>query len=83
MEEPLRIELEDAAAAEALRRALQEYGADLDESSCVRVPVSGRSAEQSVTEVLTAIDDWLVESGTAFVRVHLDGSTYTLNVPAS
>ncbi|MGH3071488.1 MAG: hypothetical protein ACRDNB_04350 [Gaiellaceae bacterium] len=84
MQHPLRIELHDPVAAESLRRALSRFHAEtvrLDGHAEVRLELVAGNPEQRIVEALNLIDAWLATSGTASVRIHLDGHAYTLNAP--
>jgi hypothetical protein len=37
--------------------------------------------ERRIVNALSAIDAWLASAGIGSVRVHLDGSSYTLHAP--
>jgi hypothetical protein len=79
---PLRIELKDPAAAEWLSRELSRFQAEvvrLDGHAEVRIDLVAGNPERRIVEALNLIDGWLARSGTASVRVHLDGHSYTLN----
>jgi hypothetical protein len=39
--------------------------------------------ERRITDVLNAIDQWLPTAGLPLVKLHLDGSSYTLSAPAA
>jgi hypothetical protein len=85
MHQPLRIELRDPAAAESLRHELSRFHAEVvqvDGHAEVRLELILGNPERRIVDALNAIDDWLAQSGTASVRVHLDGHSYTLNAPA-
>ncbi len=82
--QPLRIEVPDETHAAGLRRRLQPLDVetvDVDGRVEVRIELVDRNPENRVADVLSAIDSWLPTAGLAFVRVHLDGSTYTLHAP--
>lgn len=84
MHEPLRIEVPDEAHAAGLRRQLQPFEVetvDVDGHVEVRIELLDRNPEGRVVDVLNAIDGWLPTAGLTFVRVHLDGSTYTVHAP--
>jgi hypothetical protein len=84
--DPIRIELDDHALAESLRRALSIYHAEVvreDGRAEVRVDLVDGNPEQRVTQTLSAIDAWLARTGTASVRVHLDGRVHTLSAAPS
>ena len=84
MHEPLRIELDDPAQADSLRHALGVFHAETvhrDGHAEVRVELIESNPERRVTDALNVIDTWLARSGTANVRVHLDGHVYTLHAP--
>ena len=85
MHPPLRIEVSDETLAEDLRRQLQPFDVDtvtVDGHAEVRIHLTQRNPEGRVVDALNAIDSWLLTAGVPFVRVHMDGSTYTLNAPA-
>jgi hypothetical protein len=42
-----------------------------------------RSPERRVVDVLNAVDRWLPTAGVPLVKVHLDGTSYTLSAPAT
>jgi hypothetical protein len=81
---PVRIELQDPASAESLRRALARFHAEvvhLDGHAEVRLDLIAGNPERRIVEALNLVDGWLARSGTSSVRVHLDGHSYTLNSP--
>jgi hypothetical protein len=81
---PFRIELKDPASAESLSRELSRFHAEvvrLDGHAEVRLDLIADNPERRIVEALNLIDGWLGRSGTASVRVHLDGRSYTLNAP--
>ena len=47
----------------------------------VRIDLLDRNPEVRVVDALNTIDRWLLTAGLPFVRVHLDGSSYTLHAP--
>jgi len=80
----LTIELPEEELAEELRRRLQSFDVDtveVDSHWEVRIHLLERNPESRVTNALHAIDAWLPNAGVEFVRVHLDGSSYTLHAP--
>jgi len=82
--EPLRVEVPNEAHAAGLRRRLQPFDVDMvdvDGQIEVRIELFDRDPESRVVDVLNAVDRWLPTAGLPFVRVHLDGSTYTLHAP--
>ena len=82
--QPLRIEVPDEAHAAELRRRLQPFDVEtvaVDGRVEVRIELLDLNPESRVVNVLNAIDGWLPAAGLEFVRVHLDGSTYTLHAP--
>jgi hypothetical protein len=84
MHPPLRIELPDEAHATALRRQLQPFDVEtfaVNGHFEVRIELLDRNPERRVTDALNAIDLWLLSVDLPYVRVHLDGSTYTLHAP--
>ena len=86
MHAPLVIEVPDEFHAEALRRHLQPFDVDtvvVDGHCEVRIALVEVNPERRVVNVLNAIDEWLATAEVAFVRVRLDGSSYTLHGPPS
>jgi hypothetical protein len=84
MHPPLRIELVDVAGAESLRAHLQPFTVEtttVDGGPELQVELFDRNPERRVVDVLNAIDTWLLAAGVASVRIHLDGSSYTLHAP--
>jgi hypothetical protein len=84
MHPPLRIELPDEGCAESLRRLLQSFEVEtvaVNGSFEVRIDLLDRNPEARVVDALNTIDRWLPTAGLPFVRVHLDGSSYTLHAP--
>jgi hypothetical protein len=84
MQEPLVIEVPDPRDAEALRRHLQPFDIEtvaVDGRCEVRVALVERNPERRVVNALNAIDEWLMTAEVPFVRVQLDGNTYTLHRP--
>jgi hypothetical protein len=82
--QPVRIEVPDETHAAGLRRRLQPFDVEtvaVDGRIEVRIELLDLNPERRVVDVLNAIDSWLPTAGLAFVRVHLDGSTYTLHAP--
>jgi hypothetical protein len=80
----MRIELDDLALAASLGRALSACHPDVVHfggHAEVRLELSDGNPERRVTDTLSAIDAWLARTGTASVRVHLDGHVYTLAAP--
>ena len=80
----LTIELPERQLAEDLRRELQPFDVDvlaIDGHWELRIHLFEQNPEGRVTRALHAIDGWLPSSGVDSVRVHLDGSTYTLHAP--
>jgi hypothetical protein len=80
----LTIEVPDETLAETLQRRLQSFDVDkveVDSHWELRIRLVERNPESRVTSALHAIDSWLPDAGVEFVRVHLDGSTYTLHGP--
>ena len=49
----------------------------------MRIELLERNAESRVVDALNAIDLWLLTAGLPFVRVHLDGTSYTLHAPSA
>lgn len=86
MHAPLVIEVPDERQAEALRRHLQPFDVEtvvVDGHCEVRVALVEVNPERRVVNALNAIDAWLATTEVAFVRVRLDGSSYTLHGPPS
>jgi hypothetical protein len=84
MHAPLRIEVPDETNADALCRLLRPFGVEaiaVNGHFEVRVELIARSPERRVVDALNAIDRWLPTAAISFVRVHLDGRTYTLHAP--
>lgn len=84
MHHPVRIELQDPAAAESLGRELSRFHAEvvrLDGHAEVQLDLVAGNPERRIVEALNLIDAWLARSGVSSVRVHLDGHSYTLNAP--
>lgn len=84
MHPPLRIELPDESRAESLRRLLQQFDVQtvaVNGSFEVRIDLLDRNPEARVVDALNVIDRWLLTAELPYVRVHLDGSTYTLHAP--
>jgi hypothetical protein len=82
MHPPLRVEVPDETQAAALRRLLQPYGVEavaVNGHFEVRIELIDRNPESRVVDALNAIDRWLLTAGIPFVRVHVDGSSYTLH----
>jgi hypothetical protein len=81
----LTIEVPDETLAEELRGHLDIFDVDKVEAEAhweLRIHLVDRNPESRVTSALNAIDSWLSEAGVDFVRVHLDGSSYTLHAPS-
>jgi uncharacterized protein with PIN domain len=77
----LAIEVPDEAVAEELRLHLQSFDADAVEAEThweLRIQLAERNPEIPLKSALHAIDSWLPEADIDFVRVHLDGRSYTL-----
>lgn len=84
MHPPLLIEVDDERLAESLRRHLQWFEVDaveVDGHWEVRVDLLERNPHGRVVDALSAIDDWLTVAGIPSVRVHVDGTSYTLQAP--
>ena len=84
MHPPLRVVLPDEARARSLRRALEPFGVEIqavDGSYEVLVELVERNPERRVVNALDVIDRWLLNGDLPFVRVHLDGTLYTINAP--
>lgn len=82
----LVIEVPDERHANALRRHLQPFDVDtvvVDGRCEVRIALVDVNPERRVVKALSAIDEWLATAEVGFVRVHLDGSSYTLHGPRS
>jgi hypothetical protein len=85
MHPPLRIEVADERAADALRRHLQPFDVEtvtLDGHCEVHVHLVEHNPERRIVSALSAIDAWLATAAVRSVRVHLDGSSYVLHGPA-
>ncbi len=81
MAEPLRVETPNEDLAQALMRRLAAFPTELARNGTpleVQVSLVG-DPDRAIVEVLNAVDAWLVESGLAAVRVHLDEHVYTLD----
>ena len=84
MHRPLRIEVPDEQHATSLSLSLQTYEVErqaVDGQFEVRVNFVERNPESRVGKVLNAIDEWLLTAELPFVRIHLDGTSYTLHRP--
>ena len=84
MRRPLRIEVPDEHHAAALSLSLQTYEVErraVDGHFELRVDFVERKPESRVGKVLNAIDEWLLTAELPFVRIHLDGNSYTLHRP--
>jgi hypothetical protein len=83
MQQPLRIEVPDEEHAASLRRFLQRYDVETRtmDGHC-EISVDFVEPERRITDVLNAIDQWLPTAGLPLVKLHLDGSSYTLSAPA-
>jgi hypothetical protein len=84
MHPSLRVDVPDEERAASLRRRLQPFDVEIepvDGHLELRVGLVDFNPERRVGEALSAIDGWLVTSGLQSVRIHLDGSSYTLHVP--
>ncbi len=84
MHAPLRIEVADESQAQSLRRRLQPFDVEtvrVDGHVEVRVVLIEMNPERRIVNALSAIDAWLASAGIGSVRVHLDGSSYTLHAP--
>jgi hypothetical protein len=80
---PLRVEVPDETLAETLMRRLRPLEAEsvpVDGYFEVGVQLHERNPEQRVVRALSSIDAWLVTTGLASVRVHVDGCSHTLHV---
>ena len=81
---PLKIEVPDETLAEQLRVRLRAFDAkveQIDGRYDISVELIEVNPERRVVNVLNAIDTWLVTAGVEAVRIHLDGSVYTLHAP--
>ena len=84
MRSPLTIEVPDEQCATSLSLSLQTYEVErhpVDSHFEVRVGFLERNHESQVGKVLNAIDNWLLTAELPFVRIHLDGTSYTLYRP--
>jgi hypothetical protein len=85
MHPELTIDLPDEDRLEALRRRLQASdidAVDVDAACELRIHVLASNRERGVSDALHAIDSWLRRgAGVDFVRVYLDGSSYTMHAP--
>jgi hypothetical protein len=83
MHEPMRIEVPDGTRAAQLRRHLQRFDLETlvhEDGKCeVLVQLVEANPERRVVAALNAIDDWLVVSDVPSIRVHVDGTAYTLH----
>jgi hypothetical protein len=80
--EAIQIELDDAAAAAALRAELRTHGFEVEcpDGAClVSVDLIERNPEQRVERVLSVVDAWAARAGSSGVAVHIDGTRYLLN----
>lgn len=79
---PFRVEVATLTLAESLKRRLQPLEAEIapvDGHHEVAIELRGRNPERYVVAALRSIDAWLLETGLAWVRVHLDGTSHTLH----
>ena len=86
MHPPLRIEVPDEEHAASLRCCLEPYDVEthtLNGHCEVSVDFVEWNPERSVVDVLNAVDRWLPTAGLPLVKVHLDGTSYTLSAPAT
>jgi hypothetical protein len=85
MHPELTIDLPDEAQMETLRRRLLASDVDavvVDEGCELRIHVLASNRERGVSDALHAIDSWLRHGASVeFVRVHLDGGSYTMDAP--
>lgn len=86
MPAPVRIEVPDEDHAASLSRFLQPH--DVETSTVnghceVSVGFVEGNPERRIVELLNAIDRWLPTTELRHVKVHLDGSSYTLTTPAA
>jgi uncharacterized protein with PIN domain len=78
----LTIEVPNETLAEELRRHLQSFDVDKVEAEAhweLQVHLHKRNRDNRITSALHAIDSWLPKAGIDFVRVHVDGSSYTVH----
>jgi hypothetical protein len=80
----VRVELPDVESATSLTQELfGRFRVELvkrEEAWQVEVPEATASA-RTTQQVLTAVEQWLADSGIDRVTVHLDGHEYTLQRP--
>jgi hypothetical protein len=84
VKEPLRIELPDERLARSLQEHLRLFDVDtapVDGHFEVMVELHTFNPEQRVVDALSALDAWLPTVAVPAVRVHLDGTSYTLHAP--
>lgn len=85
MHPELTIDLPDENRMEALRGQLHASDVDAVEVGAaweLRIRILASNRERGVTDALHAIDSWLSHGASVdFVRVHLDGSSYTMHAP--
>ena len=85
MHPELTIDLPDEDRVDALRRRLHASDVDAVEVGAaweLRIRILASNRERGVKDALHAIDSWLSEGASVdFVRVHLDGSSYTMDAP--
>jgi hypothetical protein len=83
MRPPLTVELPDQLQAVSLRSRLQLFDVEtiaVDGHWELRINLVDQNPESRIAAALNAIDAWLAADGVNSVRVHLDGSSYTLHV---
>jgi hypothetical protein len=83
--DPIRFTLDDADLAESLRRELSHLHAEVvtgPDGHDVQLELIVGNPDARITSALTAVEAWLARTGTAAVRVQLDGEVYTLSAPA-
>lgn len=82
MAEPLIVETPSADLARALIQRLQAFPTELgDDGGCdVCITLTG-NPDRAVTDILHAVDEWLLEHHVGRVRVRVENRMYTLNEP--
>jgi hypothetical protein len=84
MQRPLTIELPEETHATTLRGQLEPFDVDavaVDGHWELRIRLVDQNPESRIVTALHAIDAWLVGAGVDSIRIHLDGSSYTLHAP--
>jgi hypothetical protein len=84
MHEPFRIEVVDEPSARELRRFLSRFAVEtvaVDGHYELQIGLVEINPERRIVHALNAIDSWLSTGAADSVRVHLDGSSYTLHAP--